>query len=497
MSRGSHRFRNRELVARIQLLVCSVSVPLALVASFLVVSERTRIANLEARLLSEIELQEELLRGQPLDQTLFPHVVEEIGFVLNPYSKVSSFAAYEGDSYPVNSLGLRGAEISAKPAGTTRVLIVGDSIVFGWKLQDNDLLSSILNAYAARAGVSGGVEFVTVALPGWNVRSASAFVEHHIDLLAPDVILWRSPPNDVEDVPGVVPPGILAQWNSPQKIDEPSFAGLSSSFKLGNLSPLIRERRQRNFDLVETLHKKYEIPIVLAAFFGFEASEGFDPPRVIVPRKFRLDERWSLSSSDLHPTGWANRVTALAVWATLVEMKVVPEFELTSTEQDLVGELTSAIEQEKGAIETASSSGELSTWSGNLAEVATHYESDSPRQSVIYGVDGDGLMQRSGALLLRDPATSRFLYITVGCAARGAKGPRSLRVVARSLDRQITEASLSLDEGPNEVRLRLPPADEGARVYEVSWEFDYSECSGPSNCSSGELLRTRFGDGPA
>ena len=39
-------------------------------------------------------------------------------------------------------------------------------------------------------GLDSEVEFITVALPSWNIDSERASLDHHFDLLDPDYVIW-------------------------------------------------------------------------------------------------------------------------------------------------------------------------------------------------------------------------------------------------------------------------------------------------------------------
>jgi hypothetical protein len=67
----------------------------------------------------------------------------------------------------INSLGLRGAEVSREPTpGTLRVLALGDSGTFGFYVQDDETLPAQLAAQLTQAGWS--VEAINGGCGGWS-----------------------------------------------------------------------------------------------------------------------------------------------------------------------------------------------------------------------------------------------------------------------------------------------------------------------------------------
>jgi hypothetical protein len=451
------------------------------------------IDELRATLLSQNALQTQLLQGQASDHSLTPHLVHEIGYVLNPGMKRSTFRAYEGDSYRVNSLGLRGEEIEPKRAGDTRILIVGDSVAFGWKLKDEDRLSSILNEYTrALPGPADAVEFFTVAMPGWNVRSEAAFLEHHLHLLDPDLIVWWSIGNDVEDVAGVVPPGILANWASPQAVDQSPFAGLLGYQKLGaSFLPVLDDRRAANIDRIASFNDEFDIPVVLLGLPGFLDSRrdpSFDPPWIHIPLDFRNDARWRISSSDRHPSGWANRICAIGVIRKLVQLGILPDAGFAPPALEI------ALQFEESETHRPSEWIENTRARVSLSQIPTRYEAAAGlgKEGVLYGVGPVGSLSRAGALILRAANASSHLALSLTTPPNIKRYPGSATFTVRGRDRSETHVTVTIDSRVVELSLPLPETQARWPVYEISWLFDYSLCSDPSHCSPGTLSQARF-----
>ena len=87
--------------------------------------------------------------------------------------------------YPLNSLGFRGPE----PVGPgKRVLVVGDSVTFGWLLDEPDTFVSRIAANAA-AEWGARLQFMNAAVAGWSTADYTAFIEDQGEQLRPDVVL--------------------------------------------------------------------------------------------------------------------------------------------------------------------------------------------------------------------------------------------------------------------------------------------------------------------
>jgi lysophospholipase L1-like esterase len=117
-------------------------------------------------------------------------------------------------SVRVNSLGLRGPETATDPAdGVERILVLGDSIVFGQGVGDDETfparLSAELHARGRRAAevVNGGV-------PGYNTAAELVFLRDYGLRLRPRAVVLGISLNDFGDTPVVSQEGVLTQDRS-------------------------------------------------------------------------------------------------------------------------------------------------------------------------------------------------------------------------------------------------------------------------------------------
>ncbi len=101
---------------------------------------------------------------------------------LQPTSN-SEFIA-QGVTVRVNSHGLRGPEFeTAKAPGRKRILILGDSVVFGWGAEEQDLFPAELQRRFD--GDGRGIEVIAAGVGSWNTRAEYEFLrEVGVDLPA-------------------------------------------------------------------------------------------------------------------------------------------------------------------------------------------------------------------------------------------------------------------------------------------------------------------------
>lgn len=93
-----------------------------------------------------------------------------------------------------NSLGMRDTEIPAPIAGVPRVLFVGDSFVWGYAINVEDRLDTVLRKRCDEAGRP--IQTINAGVPGWGTIQQTKWVTDHLEQLAPDVIVWVYCGND-------------------------------------------------------------------------------------------------------------------------------------------------------------------------------------------------------------------------------------------------------------------------------------------------------------
>jgi hypothetical protein len=140
-----------------------------------------------------------------------------VGFCLKPNSEVDVF----GVKVHSDSLGLRARPAATEADGAQdtldgssaleplRVHVLGDSVAFGWGVEDEEALAHRLELHlnAVRPAGSRPVVCQTVAIPGWNHRNAVHFLLDHWDALPADIVLYMPIDNDLANGYGVAETG--------------------------------------------------------------------------------------------------------------------------------------------------------------------------------------------------------------------------------------------------------------------------------------------------
>lgn len=112
-------------------------------------------------------------------------------------------AVFKGRPLRVNALGLRGGDVTeAKPPGTLRIVGLGDSVMFGWGVAEEETYLALLRECANRGGAARPpVEVLNFAVPGYNTWMEVAAFRRKAVRFAPDLVILHMTGNDL-DLPG-------------------------------------------------------------------------------------------------------------------------------------------------------------------------------------------------------------------------------------------------------------------------------------------------------
>ncbi len=106
-----------------------------------------------------------------------------------------------GHDVAINRQGLRNRDVAAaKPAGTTRIMMLGDSIVFGWGVAQDKTMSVELERDLA-AGGFGPVEVINTGVGNYNTAMETAYFLGAGAALQPDIVVLNYFINDAEPTP--------------------------------------------------------------------------------------------------------------------------------------------------------------------------------------------------------------------------------------------------------------------------------------------------------
>jgi lysophospholipase L1-like esterase len=197
---------------------------------------------------------------------------------------------FRGAAVRTNSRGWRDREFEiAKPAGTMRIVGIGDSIMFGWAVEEEERYTSRLEAMLEKSYPERSWEVLTLASPGYNlVMEVEALERYGLDY-EPDLILYGYTAND-RCLPNFVAEGadvygrelfVMRYLTGPRLVaresvvsEQPRGAGFSDQFCSTSsvaleYRPLVGDENFRGaLEGLEALGRERDVSVVLVSHPG-------------------------------------------------------------------------------------------------------------------------------------------------------------------------------------------------------------------------------------
>ncbi len=158
---------------------------------------------------------------------------------------------FGGVPIKINSWGLRDyAYPFKKNENTYRILVLGDSVTFGWKLSLEDIFQKVLEKSLNKRDSGYNYEVLNAAVPGYNLRQEVAYLESSGLKFKPNLIILGIFINDITDF-NARPIRIIPQisvWSLPCHIRDIPRKSFFLQFLLLKWE-LITEKYNRNFNI--------------------------------------------------------------------------------------------------------------------------------------------------------------------------------------------------------------------------------------------------------
>jgi hypothetical protein len=376
----------------------------------------------------------------------------ELGYTLVPGRELEAW----GTRVPANDLGYRSPP-SEKPAGTTRVLFLGDSWTFGMGVEAEEAFPARLAELATRSGRAAGggeVEGWSLALPGYNLLNQLAGLDFFGDRLAPDAVVVCPTPNDADSTAAVLPNGSLGRVGiTPADFGEPMHLVFRSAFAD---SHTLRERWRESFRRLRAAERRLEargVPMLVFFTGTWEpaiaheliAEAGIESPYVITPPGLSVG-KWRNPPPVRHPTPEAH-----ALYARMIHRGLAPALGW--------GETPPGPERAPPAAEApihrdgAAAAGDAeAVRRRRSAEYPERFEpgEDAARQAVGPMDPASGLVGGGTMIQLRRPEGARGLRVTLGRVESAASlYPLEVRLEVPSASGG-TEGSVTIPAAPLE-----------------------------------------------
>jgi lysophospholipase L1-like esterase len=143
---------------------------------------------------------------------------------------------YQGVEVCVNEAGFRDRSFEKKPRGELRILLLGDSVTFGWGVPAEATFGRKLeSALASRLG--RGVRTVNTGVGGYNTVQEYAVLRTRADVIEPDIVVLLYVSNDIEPIDAPFDPWsqVSLQGKSPPQVVR-ILLGKSWLYRLGDFA---------------------------------------------------------------------------------------------------------------------------------------------------------------------------------------------------------------------------------------------------------------------
>ncbi|MBM4014057.1 MAG: hypothetical protein FJ293_03715 [Planctomycetes bacterium] len=440
-------------------------------------------------------LAELVARGQGVWDS---HPDATVARLLQPNLKGRALEAITIDS---NEWGLRERSFALpKPAGTTRVVILGDSFVMGYGVKAEDRvgvhLEQLLREDAAAGGGSAGggaaapgpIECLHFGVNTWNLVAECAFLRRQLTLVQPDLVVQIAIRNDLDDNPGARGMGALGMWwpRAPERADTFLFVE-APRFAFGTrennwlLFGLDWESQSR-FDeagreigrlarAVGAAGGKYLLfnsySGLLATAQGYLARELAPEQSVPFPSSFNKDERYRNSRSDAHWNRAGHEQAALFLHEVIRTRGLLPKWPLRERPAAAAVAAELLPEAEREVAKPATLKGLLERRTIASAIDFRRIDADAAAQ-VHGGVIRGGLLSAYASLILRCEGRTQL-----GIAGRGL-GRRELDGVKVAVFVDATQVGVLEPRGaePFAATFVVPPELAAKTFVSVRFQAD-------------------------
>ncbi len=316
-----------------------------------------------------------------------------------------------------NSSGMREKEYALpKPTGTFRVILLGDSFVFGRGVRAADRMGARLEELLReRSSWPGEIECLHVGVSSWNARAECEFLRRNLDSYDPDLVIQLLVHNDLDDTSGVRGFGEMASFSSQVRDRADSLLGHRTRAD-GEMNLFLSgadwESRQRYARLEHDLGQlkgslaARAVPY-LVALHWWEAKPlaaptleaALDEDQILyLPDELGEPEYW-VAPRDSHWSPAGHRAFGELLYNVLATRNLAPSLELAPWEEraELHRDWIEA-----GRLE-ARMAPEAFLLPGDRTRSVLNYPSDGSDnwQQVHGGIDHDGNLSPYASLLLR------------------------------------------------------------------------------------------------
>lgn len=412
------------------------------------------------------------------------HPDPDVGRVLQP--NLRGRAAH-GSRVDSNAFGWREHAVAIpKPEGLVRVVLLGDSFIWGPGLAAEDrpgvFLERLLEEHTS--GEKVDVEVLHVGMGSWNTRAETEYLRRNLSNLSAALVVQVAVSNDLDDSGGTRGFGVVADF-SPQHPERTASLydffpvwGLGLGFKRPShlnkgLSYEGRSRYEENAHrhaalarAVEAAGGRYLLVLAWAdqpRTAAHHLTRHLSPAQVsYLPASFREDPRFRIGPADPHWSRGGSEEVARVLYGAILERTLLsrpslsdwPEARARFRELQAEGEKEAALD----------SPIDLSRWSSEVSrEVVLGALTEQTGAQIYGGVDKEGFVSPYASIVLARGPRGRVRISGRALAATELAGAE-VRVF---LDERPADTITLHPGAPISLDLALPPELEGRPFFDV------------------------------
>jgi hypothetical protein len=345
-----------------------------------------------------------------------------------------------GTSVDSNAFGMRERDYAEpKPDGTVRVVLLGDSYVFGMGVAADQRCGVLLERMLeerARVQPVPPIEVLHFGITSWGIAAAAEFMRRQLGLTRPDLVIEQVVPNDLDDTNGI------RGFGSPGKLvprrPEAGDAAISLTYARWQLNPQAKpllawgldgESRMRLADSAARLTRLRDDVtqaggryLLLINWHGYQAVAARHLAPAVpeaevayLSKAFYRDSRYRISEADEHWNPAGHEQVAKVLYGLITTRGLLPQLQLEPDEE--AAALARQMDAD-GRADAQRPDGDPEQIARGIVGPAIAFPSPGPESAgqVYGGVDKEGLVAPYAALVLRRDGNT--LHLTGRCLQR-------------------------------------------------------------------------------